>query len=200
MATAGLMVRSMSACTSALSLVKRLLFLSMASGSLLFSLFVSPLPTQASVLSDLAAKPSSPSAPTTSVPNGDNGRTIKVPFGSVVNVNLSMPNYVWSVPKSSNSAVLSATAASTSSIAGTATASFSAASRGTATVSAIAAPSCALSQPACRSEEHTSELQSQSNLVCRLLLEKKKSHRDLSVRKGTPRTVWPAVSRPSHRL
>src|SRR2546430_12642408 len=38
-----------------------------------------------------------------------------------------------------------------------------------------------------RSEEHTSELQSQSNLVCRLLLEKKKtyshtsqSHRDLT--------------------
>src|SRR5688572_32084573 len=29
--------------------------------------------------------------------------------------------------------------------------------------------------PAWRSEEHTSELQSQSNLVCRLLLEKKKS-------------------------
>src|SRR2546430_11404893 len=29
---------------------------------------------------------------------------------------------------------------------------------------------------ACRSEEHTSELQSQSNLVCRLLLEKKKQH------------------------
>src|SRR2546430_13656557 len=28
-----------------------------------------------------------------------------------------------------------------------------------------------------RSEEHTSELQSQSNLVCRLLLEKKKTHR-----------------------
>src|SRR2546430_10044179 len=28
-----------------------------------------------------------------------------------------------------------------------------------------------------RSEEHTSELQSQSNLVCRLLLEKKKYHR-----------------------
>src|SRR2546427_7272196 len=27
----------------------------------------------------------------------------------------------------------------------------------------------------CRSEEHTSELQSQSNLVCRLLLEKKKT-------------------------
>src|SRR2546430_10174614 len=29
---------------------------------------------------------------------------------------------------------------------------------------------------ACRSEEHTSELQSQSNLVCRLLLEKKKKY------------------------
>src|SRR5688572_32370839 len=28
----------------------------------------------------------------------------------------------------------------------------------------------------CRSEEHTSELQSQSNLVCRLLLEKKKNN------------------------
>src|SRR5256886_7895330 len=30
--------------------------------------------------------------------------------------------------------------------------------------------------PVLRSEEHTSELQSQSNLVCRLLLEKKKSN------------------------
>src|SRR2546427_474902 len=29
----------------------------------------------------------------------------------------------------------------------------------------------------CRSEEHTSELQSQSNLVCRLLLEKKKKYK-----------------------
>src|SRR2546427_7775541 len=29
----------------------------------------------------------------------------------------------------------------------------------------------------CRSEEHTSELQSQSNLVCRLLLEKKKKRK-----------------------
>src|SRR2546430_6477417 len=31
-----------------------------------------------------------------------------------------------------------------------------------------------------RSEEHTSELQSQSNLVCRLLLEKKKNNTDIS--------------------
>src|SRR5256886_12375106 len=36
---------------------------------------------------------------------------------------------------------------------------------------------CDLEQPRRkRSEEHTSELQSQSNLVCRLLLEKKKNH------------------------
>src|SRR3989475_7045282 len=33
-----------------------------------------------------------------------------------------------------------------------------------------------LGTPDARSEEHTSELQSQSNLVCRLLLEKKKKH------------------------
>src|SRR2546430_2257146 len=32
-----------------------------------------------------------------------------------------------------------------------------------------------------RSEEHTSELQSQSNLVCRLLLEKKKKSRELDI-------------------
>src|SRR5688572_31852682 len=32
----------------------------------------------------------------------------------------------------------------------------------------------------CRSEEHTSELQSQSNLVCRLLLEKKKKKSKLT--------------------
>src|SRR3982750_4995794 len=31
-----------------------------------------------------------------------------------------------------------------------------------------------------RSEEHTSELQSRSDLVCRLLLEKKKRHRSIS--------------------
>src|SRR5688572_32495882 len=42
-----------------------------------------------------------------------------------------------------------------------------------------------------RSEEHTSELQSQSNLVCRLLLEKKNKRRDRSTsaiakRRSTP--------------
>src|SRR2546430_2679825 len=39
------------------------------------------------------------------------------------------------------------------------------------------APDAAHGRPAERSEEHTSELQSQSNLVCRLLLEKKKTSR-----------------------
>src|SRR5690606_32353792 len=34
-----------------------------------------------------------------------------------------------------------------------------------------------------RSEEHTSELQSRENLVCRLLLEKKKRERDISLGK-----------------
>src|SRR2546430_3922955 len=50
-----------------------------------------------------------------------------------------------------------------------------------------------------RSEEHTSELQSQSNLVCRLLLEKKKdrhpvgscTHRDLL------RVILPALAYPN---
>src|SRR4051812_49747134 len=41
-----------------------------------------------------------------------------------------------------------------------------------------------------RSEEHTSELQSHVNLVCRLLLEKKKSARRSST---SPRTGWSSV-------
>src|SRR2546430_4827366 len=39
-----------------------------------------------------------------------------------------------------------------------------------------ATPAAWRGPPSSRSEEHTSELQSQSNLVCRLLLEKKKTH------------------------
>src|SRR2546430_4354502 len=50
-----------------------------------------------------------------------------------------------------------------------------------------------LDQTSCgkRSEEHTSELQSQSNLVCRLLLEKKKTPPTLSSpnRLPTPRAA-----------
>src|SRR5688572_31055220 len=42
--------------------------------------------------------------------------------------------------------------------------------------------------PAIRSEEHTSELQSQSNLVCRLLLEKKNNTRK---DRAHPRTTSP---------
>src|SRR2546427_1154220 len=45
-----------------------------------------------------------------------------------------------------------------------------------------------------RSEEHTSELQSQSNLVCRLLLEKKKKKKDIRMMNvdiaGRPRRRW----------
>src|SRR2546430_12989963 len=46
------------------------------------------------------------------------------------------------------------------------------------TTSRIWRRSDAGSQRSMRSEEHTSELQSQSNLVCRLLLEKKKHKQD----------------------
>src|SRR2546427_7846474 len=44
----------------------------------------------------------------------------------------------------------------------------------TSGVAAAALPRAIASSYSPRSEEHTSELQSQSNLVCRLLLEKKK--------------------------
>src|SRR5262249_57277055 len=58
---------------------------------------------------------------------------------------------------------------------------------------------------ALRSEEHTSELQSLTNLVCRLLLEKKKtSKRQLRKRhtrctKPTPNTSPPATIKPPTR-
>src|SRR2546430_11139344 len=47
--------------------------------------------------------------------------------------------------------------------------------------------------PEPRSEEHTSELQSQSNLVCRLLLEKKNNIRSRSRMSSTSR-------KPAHRM
>src|SRR2546430_8502205 len=40
-----------------------------------------------------------------------------------------------------------------------------------------------------RSEEHTSELQSQSNLVCRLLLEKKKNAQRIATSEAASRTL-----------
>src|SRR2546427_8822880 len=45
-----------------------------------------------------------------------------------------------------------------------------------------------------RSEEHTSELQSQSNLVCRLLLEKKKKERNSLTLKKSQNTCNAARS------
>src|SRR5688572_30941080 len=53
----------------------------------------------------------------------------------------------------------------------------------------IRVPDCGAANAVCaesallRSEEHTSELQSQSNLVCRLLLEKKKKKKKKDKRK-----------------
>src|SRR2546422_5796918 len=44
----------------------------------------------------------------------------------------------------------------------------------------------------CRSEEHTSELQSRLHLVCRLLLEKKKPQRQLHERRALARRPVPA--------
>src|SRR2546430_9653299 len=46
-----------------------------------------------------------------------------------------------------------------------------------------------------RSEEHTSELQSQPNLVCRLLLEKKKRSRDYLRRVTRSRWAVPRLQR-----
>src|SRR2546430_11914451 len=53
--------------------------------------------------------------------------------------------------------------------------------KGGVNIASLELTNCLLQHPdvadatsGCRSEEHTSELQSQSNLVCRLLLEKKK--------------------------
>src|SRR2546430_8967889 len=42
-----------------------------------------------------------------------------------------------------------------------------------------------------RSEEHTSELQSQSNLVCRLLLEKKKKKNNYNLTHSSPSSTTP---------
>src|SRR2546430_9088277 len=53
---------------------------------------------------------------------------------------------------------------------------------------------------AARSEEHTSELQSQSNLVCRLLLEKKKKQYLKGIHAEPPRIITlHHSSKPSHR-
>src|SRR5256885_12199929 len=50
--------------------------------------------------------------------------------------------------------------------------------------------------PRGRSEEHTSELQSPCNLVCRLLLEKKKQHASLARRLSRTRTTTTSILSP----
>src|SRR2546430_11317518 len=59
------------------------------------------------------------------------------------------------------------------------------------TTGSLAHPSSQLRDQQRRSEEHTSELQSQSNLVCRLLLEKKNTEKPWC---GGPRTRPPPSS------
>src|SRR5690606_41607924 len=51
-----------------------------------------------------------------------------------------------------------------------------------ASSASIVSTASAGSEPSSRSEEHTSELQSRENLVCRLLLEKKKNKQETRVR------------------
>src|SRR2546427_7866713 len=49
-----------------------------------------------------------------------------------------------------------------------------------------------------RSEEHTSELQSQSNLVCRLLLEKKKKNNGQSIVITTQKAMGASIAIPAY--
>src|SRR5260370_32216806 len=55
-------------------------------------------------------------------------------------------------------------------------------------------PNRAWPRPPRRSEEHTSELQSHLNLVCRLLLEKKKKHKK-EIERNQPSAVYKRVQR-----
>src|SRR5688572_31985857 len=54
---------------------------------------------------------------------------------------------------------------------------------------------CLCSGASARSEEHTSELQSQSNLVCRLLLEKKKKKKNTPEKTAQLSTLIQHVAR-----
>src|SRR2546430_9703208 len=58
---------------------------------------------------------------------------------------------------------------------------------------------CPPDLPASRSEEHTSELQSQSNLVCRLLLEKKKKKNESTLVETTITLVHELSAARQHR-
>src|SRR5688572_31884931 len=62
------------------------------------------------------------------------------------------------------------------------------------------ADAIALNSADVRSEEHTSELQSQSNLVCRLLLEKKKvTHGTAISQVGNKRQKYRSLDTTAHR-
>src|SRR5256885_3999230 len=54
--------------------------------------------------------------------------------------------------------------------------------------------------PRSRSEEHTSELQSPCNLVCRLLLEKKKTHCSDPVPRAAVDALWSDACRRPRRV
>src|SRR5688572_31496414 len=60
-------------------------------------------------------------------------------------------------------------------------------------------PGCVTRKATARSEEHTSELQSQSNLVCRLLLEKKNDKEVHRIPFATRSVHAPAHSHCSHK-
>src|SRR2546430_4270093 len=57
-----------------------------------------------------------------------------------------------------------------------------------------AAPALPLTTSPCRSEEHTSELQSQSNIVCRLLLEKKNIKKNIKYSAQCNQVILPKSS------
>src|SRR3989449_6332601 len=59
-------------------------------------------------------------------------------------------------------------------------------------------PACLIDDSGERSEEHTSELQSRLHLVCRLLLEKKKTTHDRSTRSRRQNTNTPRVPLATH--
>src|SRR5256885_7506739 len=68
-------------------------------------------------------------------------------------------------------------------------------SRGGPRRSTRPAPACRRARPRRRSEEHTSELQSPCNLVCRLLLEKKKKKSATSILyTALRRWSWPPAA------
>src|SRR3989440_861457 len=76
--------------------------------------------------------------------------------------------------------------------------------RGRSSIPACRASLCsektsALTRPARRSEEHTSELQSRSDLVCRLLLEKKKNNADHPNRQADTKAGSRSRQRPVYR-